>query len=447
MRRLCTGLMLSGIVLAGAQPGFAAASATGSELFDLSGIEGTANGDEAGAAVDPTAGARRGRWSTLFGGAARYVFMQEFSHTLNEPAEVLVNRSSLRLKWNRFFGSRYYMAFDGKALAYYGDDLRADQGSDVTPGSNIKEFYVQGNWGRNSVSLGRQLVIWGETETATVTDVFSPRNLTDFIFTSLDESRIGQIMLKLQRHDDYGQWTLLANPDVQTNEQPQIFTESIDDFIIRDRADAIDGHEYGLRWKRPIGGADYSLMAATLIDNDGVLHAAGSRNGMPLLDREYHRYEMLGGAANLNYGRIGVELEAAFNRGFPHQKSDLRGMVKRNRLLTAATLKYSPSGVRELVFGAANTYVHGDTEALEVVDKSTWDFRFEWLEKYLHDTLSLSYTFQYQLDTDHTLNQLSSRYAFTDDLFVRLDLFMIDGIGNDSTFEQDSLYLTLEYNF
>lgn len=430
----------------------------GEELFDLSGIDGAANGDESELALEldnssvSEKTAQSGWWRKFAGDDANFVYIHELSYIVTEPSRVETNRSSLRLKWNRFFGSSVYFGFDGKSILYFENDNQTPEYKTVDYGSNIKEFFLQASWGNNSLSLGKQLVIWGETETATVTDVFSPRNLTDFIFTSLDESRIGQWMIKYERHSDFGHWTLLINPDVEVNQQPDALELESSELISNDLADDIDHQEYGFRWKKPIGNGDYSLMLAKLVDNQGVFFYRGQQGNMILVDKQYRQYDMIGMAANLNFGRYGLELETAYNSKFPLQTRQPYsvsnpGVAERNQLLTGSTLKFNQDGLREWVFGVANKHIYGEVDSLDVIDEDTWNFMFRWSEKYLYETLILSYQYQYQLKTNSKVHKLTTRYAFTDNLYGNFDAFVLDGLGADTIFEQDSVYLRVEYHF
>lgn len=385
----------------------------------------------------------------IFGKDMSLNFRHELSYVTSEGGGVETDRSSLRLKWNRFLASKYYIAFDAKSLHYFGDDRKKKDNEDQILDSKIREFFVQSSWGNISMTVGKQIVVWGESETATVTDVFSPRNLSDFIFTSLDESRIGQTMFKGDYYSHMGQWTLLYNPNAKVDEEPPFIDTVPDDFVIKEKEPQ---SEKGFRWKRPIGRGDFSIMAADLSENQGVFVYQESSGTKKIFNKEYRRFQMLGGAANINLGSTGLEVETAYNRNRSYQtngpySAENIGVAERNSLLTALTVKISRNGLREWAVGLSNSHVFGDISDLMDVKRDSNDVLLKWSDKFFYETLSLSYTYQNQLETNNTIHNISGQYAFTDDLNFMLDGFVIRGLGTNESFKQDSLFFRVEYFF
>ena len=64
---------------------------------------------------------------------------------------------------------------------------------------------------------GKQIVVWGKADAAVVTDIMSPRDLTELVFTSLEDARLGQQMLILDHFSANSQWSVVFNPDVKVN--------------------------------------------------------------------------------------------------------------------------------------------------------------------------------------------------------------------------------------
>lgn len=407
-------------------------------------------------AVEPSVtgeGESKSFFKKLWGDNLHFIYKQELSYITTEPSGVETNRLSIRFKWNRLISDHYNISFDGKSFAYLSNDHKAEAESSNTEFDNkLRELYVQGSYGKTSITIGKQVIVWGESETATVTDVFSPRNLSDFIFTSLDESRIGQMMLKIDQYSNIGLWTFLLNPDVQTDEEG--FDDAQQDLDILPQAEYFVETEYGFRWKRSIGNGDFSFMAADLMDNQGILVFENNLSQRTVMQKEFRRYQLFGAAANINLGKTTLKLETAYKKNYFFQTDgpyslENKGIAVRDIMQTALTLNINSNGTREWTFGISNQYIDGNVKNFILPEKSITDIQFGWADKFFHEAVNLSYVWQFQLETNNTVHHLSSHYSITDNLFLTLDGFILDieNVGYFRKLNQNSLQLRVEYNF
>lgn len=66
-------------------------------------------------------------------------------------------------------------------------DVTADGGVDI----DLREAWVELFFPSADVRIGKQQIVWGEADGAFITDIVSPRDLTDFILPDFEEIRIG----------------------------------------------------------------------------------------------------------------------------------------------------------------------------------------------------------------------------------------------------------------
>jgi len=366
------------------------------------------------------------------------------------------NRSSARLEWDKLLTENVYVTFDGKANVYWPVDRRAKAlGEGYLTRYPIRELFLQASKGDLSVSLGRQVVIWGESEIAAVVDIISPRNISDFYFTSLDESRIGQNMVSLDYYSRFGRWNLLYVNNPEVNEDPILDGDyDIDGLRVGDFT--IAGHnpdlnpEYGVRWKQSIGKGDFSILAADVASNDAFYGIKEDSNNSAFRVKQYPRYRFIGGAANIVVGDSSVSMEVAYKKNMPYQSTDnVTGLARRNTGEVAFSINHNVSSTHSVYLGASNVHVIKDVSTLENADRDSNDLAIGWNGSFKHEIISASYDYQHQFQDETSIHTASLSYAATSNLFYTIDIFLLSADDEEkfSFFQQNSVLFTLEYIF
>lgn len=390
----------------------------------------------------------------LWGGNRKFIFQQDYAYVLSDPEGVASNRSSLRFQWNRIWNEKLYFHVDIKPIVYWSGD-NALQESDNPPDADLKtkELYIKGSFGDTTVVAGSKIVVWGESDSTAVTDVISPQNITDLVFTSLDESRISQTMLVVEHYAEQNQISLIINPDIKVDEGP-IFASAGDAPAIETKKDN-KWAEVGLRWKTVIGNGDFSLMAADLIDNGSVdIYRIDPVGELNIANEYYKKYQMLGAAANLNYGDVAVKVEAAYNRNRAQQLDAEKfsasvypkGYGLSDEALLAVNIDYQENGVRYWSAGILHSYLHDSSEFFEL-DKTTYNEIFMGVSnRFFHEELTISLNYQYTIETKAAIAHLSAQYSLYDDLILDFNLFDLDNLEGGS-FNQTSAIVRVIYSF
>ncbi len=391
------------------------------------------------------------------------------AYRMEEPQEAVANRSSLRVQWERLVASKHFFRFDGKVaydFVYDTHDYPNITGRRYRFVDNVREFYWQWNAGSTSFKVGKQIVVWGKADGAEVTDVISPRDLTEAVFGPVEDSRIGQVMLTVDHYADSGQWTLVFNPDPQTNEiarpghpyalprlkdQPGIRVKSEEqpDFSLLDM-------EVGARWAQTFGPNDFALMAAHLIEDTPVFKSKGFAGAPPelTLDPEFPRFNMVGGGANFSQGNflwkaeIAVKFPRRFNR-IDLLKSD--GLIERNVFDLAAGFDYDANGAYTVSVELSNQRVVDWTDEISGIRRDESAVYASWSKSFLHDTLDAQYIVFFQIQDEEALHRTEVTYDITDHWSTTVDFAWFDAHDPNTFFgllrDESRLSAELEYNF
>ena len=424
--------------------------------------------DETDDEVSPGASERdtRPSWARSFLDAARFSAQYDLGLGLEPSVRVVANRPGLRLEWERLLGEHYFVRFDGlvKLMLPHDHRARALNNKDYLLETNLREFYAQTSRGRLSLKAGKQIVIWGEAEGSAVTDVISPRDQSEFLFTSLENSRRGQIMLTTDYFSTRGRWTLILNPDAQSNRYPDAGTEyafpslamqpgvSVEDEPL---SFALKNTEIGLRWWKNLGSTDVSIMAANLLSNDPVYKLEGLDSlGRLVFRTTYPRYYMAGMTFNHSRGNFLFKGEIAYKTGRCFTSADpfdTDRLADLDLIQAAFAMEYDANGAYRLYLEASNQYLPGWTPTISGARRNESAIVAIWSKSFLNDTLEFSYTFGLQLQDKDIFQQASFSYDINDKLNVTSELTIISPQDRLSTLgffgDKDRLSISIKYYF
>jgi hypothetical protein len=443
----------------------------------------------------------------------RLSYQHQVAYTAGAINHFSENRSSLRWQWEYGHG-RYFYKANASTEYEFNNDYQLDKNDDSTrikahkDQSEIREFYVQINAGAFNISLGKQLVIWGKADGAQVTDVMSPRNLSESVFTELEDARIGQSMLvihyyKQSTHSTNNtqsspafqqQWSLVINPDRKTNQfapygelyapnvnektllqallslnssilasslSPELFDREIQ-VSTTQPGFSVKKPEFGLRWLGSKGKLDLAIMAADVLDDAPVLglHAypAALPSGAftPLqLTSYYPRYQILGTGLNLANGAMVWKGELAFkvNRQFSCMTSlhcDFKPST--NHVWDSAFgFDYSANGAFTFSLEASNQHIQGWHPGLLATQRNTTALYSSLSKHWLHETLHGQYTLYYHLQEGESFHRTELRYDYSDywQLSLQVDYFASEPGQNilGSLADKQRIAFRLEGNF
>lgn len=386
----------------------------------------------------------------------RFTFRQEFSYNVEEQ-DVVTNRSSLRLEWSKFFAENYYLFLDGKLTLFASNDhlSKAEDEAYLFEG-DLREAYLQTSFGNISIKAGKQVIIWGEADGAVVTDVISPRDGSEVMFTTIEDARLGQVSMLADYYSRLGTWSVFVNPDPQTDIAPKSGTEydmelfDPEEYTISTEKPDWEDTEYAFRWKRTFGKSDIALMAAHLIDNQPVYNAQGENSdGKTRLIKQYSRFSMAGVAGNVAKGNFLWKGEMAYklNKTFQTEIVDDRNiLLERDTLDAALGVEYSANGAYILSVEGSYRRILDWDEAIQGTREDESTITAMWSKTFRYETLNLEYIVSYLIQDRDSIHQLKTRYDFTDQLSGYLEAAYLD-ISDGPFRDKSRITAKLEYQF
>ncbi len=430
-------------------------------------------GEPAAPPADPAAGgggagnkpAPPSFWQQQIVGPARGTLRVEWGSALREPARAVANRAGARLQWERLVGERVFARADAKARWMAGSDHQSvaagEEGGLVE--TEIREAYLQFSGTSFSAKVGRQVVAWGETEITVATDVISPRDLSEFLFVSLEDARLGQELVKVEYFGAGGQWSLLWVPAPRVNRLPRPGSEYALPGPENDPAYEVAGQEpaaspgngeWGLRWWRGFGSGDLSLMAASVLANQPSYRLQAGDGGTIRLSRVYPRYGMAGVAANFTSGRLLLRGELAIKAGRTFAAADptpAESLLLRDTVDTGLTLEFATATSHQWVLSWGNRHVLGWGADLAGVKENEGTLLAAWSKDFLYETLSVSVNAVGLLPHDDWIYRGTVAYKFSDRWRGELDLAFFQPASQTSPLaamaDKDRLTLRVEYAF
>lgn len=363
---------------------------------------------------------------------ARFTVKQELAVRLKSPHEISNNRTALRMEYEKHFLDTYYLHFDVTETAYWGKDHRANaRGANVFSDSSIKDAYLQFSKANTSIKLGRQILIWGESEAGAITDVISPRNLSELFFVSLEASRISQLMLTVDQFSSIGDWSFFYVPRARFNQYPQPGTAYHIDYYdggAETQTVAKGGREFGLRWKKTFGNTDISLMGARLTDNDYTVYQDGFTNdGKRLIKNDQQRLSMIG--ATFTHSREGYlftgEIARKSSKAYSNTNSQL---VLKNAVDTSLKVEHNlgNAGNHAVSLEVVNNHVLGWNSEILPTARNTNSLVFGWRNAFLNENLTANFFSIYNQTYPSFAHSLFLEYKVNSSVSLTLDAFYLN---------------------
>lgn len=363
--------------------------------------------------------------------ASVITLMHEVALPTREPGDMVNNRSSVRLEYERHFLENYYFRFDSKGTVFYTNDHRTEaKERDLLGEMTVREAYLQYSSGSNSWKFGQQILIWGESDVGAITDVISPRNVSELFFISLEESRIGQLLFTWDRFTPMGDWSFFFAPDPQLNTYPDPGTAYfLDPFAGQARIDEDKdaGQEFGLRWKKTFGEVDLSLMAASLVDNDYVYQNRGlGADGLLEIDKDRRRYDMAGMAFSATHGDFLFTGELASKFSKPLTTSVL-DIVERDLVEASLRGEYSlgKNGSHSVSLEVADSHVLDWDRSVLPTPEDNYSIVLGWNNTFFNDNLTVNLLSLYNTPYSNWQHSLYTTYKVNDRVSLKLDAFLM----------------------
>ncbi len=196
---------------------------------------------------------------------------------------------------------------------------------------DLREAYVDIFFDNMDIRFGRQMIIWGKADGVFITDIISPKDLSEFLLRDFDEVRTGITSLKVDYYlgDNAFEfvWVPKFTPTIMPNEtsiwsrQPSFTLPTMTDYSKKEVPGTLENSEIFIKFAGMSSLIDYEIMAGTMWDDDPTMHiepVMEQNNPQPIgltLTPQHHRLTLGGGSFSTEIKGIVLRGEAAYYTG------------------------------------------------------------------------------------------------------------------------------------
>ncbi len=361
--------------------------------------------------------------------------------------------------------------FDIKA-DYSGDiaDLHAEGyayvDGDDSIDAGIRELYFDMSFNTMDLRVGKQQIIWGKADGVFITDVVSPKDLTNFILPDFDEVRLGVTSIKADYYiGDFtleGVWIPVFTPTILPEDGSlwavsmdlPIPPSSISDPVLP--SETLDNSESFVKLSYMGASFDFELMGGYMYDDTPVATVSSTPSGIVAVP-EYHRVTLGGGSFSTEIAGFVIRGEGVYYAGKyfnleqtaiqPDVQAGGDGTIEKDYMNYMAGVDYVISGVTLSTQFVQEVILDYDDAIANDEFNTTLTFLVSKL--FMNDTLELKFFGYYGVTNSDALLRFSAGYDITDgmELVVGSDIFLGDEGYYGQYDDNDMVYAKVKYSF
>ena len=350
-------------------------------------------------------------------------------YLLSKHGDLENNRFGINLRYQNAFALGWLLQGSWQARAYWsGDYVFTANNDNIDTEYRVNELFVQRSLDQQSVKLGRQTVVWGETVGNSALDVINHTEYRDFGTIDIEDARLNQWMLVWDVFKDTGNWSSFINLYPEFNPQPVVGSPfyvslpyEINDYIRSDKT----LFEAGTQWSKSFEGSDIALMVAYLYENQ--LRYPQTNQQLIKSAALANDFMLLGLSANRAVGKLLLTADIALSHGVLLDESTLSGgggfglanNIKKDQVALSLGFEYGISNLQSLSVSIQAKKMlderHGLADEYQLTNEGIYG---SWLVRYsnqvMNNNLGLSATMQGDLEGDTGLLFLGADYSVND---------------------------------
>ena len=337
----------------------------------------------------------------------------------------------------------YYDAIYDIRNESYSTDERKEQQHEI----ELFDAYVEGSIGDTlDVKIGRQVVVWGRSDTIRITDVLNPLDNRRPGMVDIEDLRLPIGMLKA----DYfiGDWrvTPIAIMEQRFSKNPAFgsaFNPMPNPYLLDNKPTDIT---YALSIGGEFSGWDVNFYGSHMYDDAGYVKF-GAR---PTIEHE--KVDMFGSALNVLSGAWLLKTELAYFDGLKYTTTQEKAFSRTDALVG---LEYKGIADTLISYDVSLRHINGyDTRLLQeriALEEDTYQHAFRVTSDFMNATLTANYLISLygkKLD-EGGFQRLWVKYELAEGL--NLNAGLVDYIGGSTLFdsikENDMLFTDISYSF
>ncbi len=323
----------------------------------------------------------------------------------------------------------------------------------------LRQAYMDIYFDNFDLRIGKQQVIWGKADGVFITDIISPRDLSEFILPDFDEIRLGIDAIKFDYYLGNSTFETVWIPTFQSTIIPDknsIWAPAMPDFPMSvnydysnaDVENKLSESEIALKYSYLGSAIDFELMAAYMWDDNPAMHIYPQSDTL-IIKPEYHRLPLVGTSFSKAVGGAVVRGETAyyFDKRFSAEDFSVNGIKEKDYLHYLVGYDHNWFGVN-VSFQFIQEYIMDYEEDIRN-DEFSNTMTFLASKTFINETLELSLFSYYGINDNDALLRPKLSYDFSDGFNVLLgtDIF----IGEEGNFGQyndnDMVYMKVRYDY
>lgn len=349
-----------------------------------------------------------------------------------------------------------------------------EEAADVEP----RDLYL--DWKLDSIfsfRLGRQIIAWGASDYARITDVINPRDLTRPGMIDLEDARLPVAAIRLSAV--FNAWSVDA---VTVHEHPgsKITGRGSDfDYYARLREPGIwindkqtpdvgiDDTGLALKVTHSFNGGDISLVLANTFNDQPFLSYDGPSGGVLIFTPEYDRVSTYGIFSSLAKGSSLFKLETALRQDRRITRNDVLAQItsglpasavrttsRKDQIAALAGFEYT--GISDLRLSVELEMTHTlDYQPCLSVDENQYRSFVQATRNMFNETLELDFLWIHLYPGlnpgDGNIYRFTGGYDIRDDLNIQAGIIFYESAEEDSNLypykDQDRVFIRVKYSF
>lgn len=398
--------------------------------------------------------------SMLVSSNAESVYLSGYAR--NYTGMLLHNKNEFSILQNtfnlKFEHSRNQAAFVANPYVYQYPGTELEIG--------FRELYLDLFFDKMDIRVGQQQIIWGKADGMFITDIVSPKNLSEFLLPDFDEIRIGVTALKadyyIGNHTLEAVWIPAFSPTIMPDENsiwfrmPEFPTQPTFDYSQKSIEPNLENSEYFAKFAAMTSVVDFEIMAGYAWDDDPTLHIRKTIDPGTMqlssitVTPRHHRLTIGGGSFSTTLGPFVLRGESAYYAGKYFQTAAsgaTDGVVEKDYLHYLIGLDFTIGETRVSSQFVQQTITDYDEQLVNAEFENTATLLIS--RTFLRETLKLELFSYIGLNNEDALIRPKISYDLTDGFQVVTGANLFTGSGGwfGQYDQNDMFYFKIKYSF
>jgi hypothetical protein len=367
-----------------------------------------------------------------------------YSYHNDKPHDGLSSlKSSLFLEYNHALWDSFKLKINGNAfydtsyLLKGRDKFSNEDISALESEAELFDFFIQGSLSdKLDIKAGRQVVVWGKSDTIRITDVLNPLDNRLPAMVDIEDLRLPETMVKFDYYRGNWRVSSIVIVEQRFNKNPPYrgdFNPSKKKIPTQNKPDK---PSFALNAAGEFKGFDVDFYLADIYAQDEL--------GLPLVNHQ-EKMQMAGAALNYVYGSWLIKGEFAYKKDFRFLQSKNETFARIESLIG---VEYNGIADTKLSYDIANKHMR---EKSDLFEQDTYQHAFRATSDFLNATLHANYLislFGKKLDKGG-FQRAWIKYDLADGISANFGV--VDYIGGTAIFDaienNDIIFADMVYSF